>query len=70
MKRSNHNTLTAGCKGTMIIFAVRIHTDRAYHMEGVAVVEVVTPATATGAVRHTNVRRRLTEEANHLANIE
>ena len=39
-------------------------------MEGAAVVEVVTPATATGAERHTNVRGRLTEEANHPANIE
>ena len=62
--------LTAGCKGMMIIFAVRTHTDRAHHAEGAAVVEDVTPATATGAVRHTNVRRRLTEEANHIANIE
>ena len=63
-------TLAAGRKGVMIIFAVRTHTDRAHHAEGAAVVEVVTPATATGAIRHANVRRCLTEGANNPSNIE
>ena len=63
-------TLAAGCKGTVIIFAVRTHTNRAHHAEGVAVVEIVTSATAMGTVRHTNVRGCLTEETNHPANIE
>ena len=63
-------TLAASHKGIMIIFAVRTHTDRTHHTEGAAVVEVVTPATATGTVRHSDVRGCLTEEANNLADIE
>ena len=58
-------TLAASSKGTMVIFAVRTHTNWAHHAEGAAVVEVVTPAIATGAIRHANVRRCLMEEANN-----
>ena len=63
-------TLAASCKGTMVIFAVRTHANWAHHTEGAAVVEVVTQATATGTVRHTDVRGCLTEEANKPSNIE
>ena len=63
-------TLAASRKGAMVIFAVRTHTDWTHHVERAAVVEVITPLTAMGAVRHANMRRRLTEEAHHPANIE
>ena len=45
-------TLAVGCKGAMVIFAVRTHTNWAHHVEEVAVVKIVTPATATGTIRH------------------
>ena len=63
-------TLAASYKDAMIIFTVRTHTNQAHHAEGAAVVEVMTPATATGMVRHSNVRGRLAEEANNSTNIE
>ena len=63
-------TLVASCKGMIIIFAVKAHTDWAHHVEKAAVVKVVDPATAMGTVRHANMGRCLTEEANNLPNIE
>ena len=62
--------LAASRKGMMVVFMVRTHANWAHNAEGAAVLEVMTPATATGTVRHTKMRGCLTEEANNPANVE